>query len=117
MTSRGCARESVSHPRFHRSRVPGLKFSVTTCDAATSRVISAWPWGSLRSHVIDFLLRAEAAQIVADARLLDLDHLGAEFAEERRAERRGQIRREIEHDHAGERPGRIGHAVILPASC
>src|SRR5207249_11670555 len=60
---------------------------------------------------------AEAAQIVADARRLDLDHLGAEFAEERRAERRGQIRREVEHGDAGEPRGGVGHALILPASC
>ena len=46
------------HPRFHRSSVPGRKFSVTTLAEATSRRINACPSGSLRLHVIDFLLRA-----------------------------------------------------------
>src|SRR5262249_58726349 len=37
---------------------------------------------------------AQASQVVADARLLDLDHLGAELAEQRGAYRRRQIGRE-----------------------
>src|SRR5439155_1628817 len=48
-----------------------------------------------------------------DAGLLDLDDVGAELAEERRAERRGEKRREVEHGDAVEGHGGVGHAGHL----
>ena len=57
MTSERRNADSASHPRFQRSSVPGLKFSVSTCDSATRRRISACPSASRRLQVIDFLLR------------------------------------------------------------
>ncbi|GIU89888.1 MAG: hypothetical protein KatS3mg010_0987 [Acidimicrobiia bacterium] len=47
--------------------------------------------------------RTDLAHEVAAARLLDLHDLGALFPEERRAERRGDPRAEIEDADAGER--------------
>src|SRR5207302_4477296 len=58
---------------------------------------------------------AQTTQVVADARLLHLDHVGAELAEQGRADRRGQIRREIEDGDAGEGLGRVGHGGHLTA--
>ena len=60
---------------------------------------------------------AQAPQVVADARLLHLDHVGAELAQERRADGRGQIGREIEDGDAGEGVAGLGHGGILPRSC
>src|SRR2546425_163259 len=57
--------------------------------------------------------RAEAAEVVADAGLLDLDDVGAELAEERRADRRGEKRREVQHGDAVEGRRGVGHAGHL----
>ena len=116
-TSAGLTAASASQPRCHRSSVPGRKFSVTTCVPATRRFTSAWPSGSRKLQVMDFLLRASAShqyegaprcrrtaqptEIVAHARLLHLDHVGAELAQQGRAEGRGQERREVEHGDTG----------------
>ena len=53
--------------------------------------------------------RAEPAQVVAAPRLLDLDDLGAELAEQRAAEGRGHEGREVEHGEAVERAGHEAH--------
>jgi hypothetical protein len=58
---------------------------------------------------------AEAAQVVADAWLLHLDHVGAELAEQGRAHRRGQVRRQIEDGDAGEGVAGLGHGAHLTA--
>ena len=67
--------------------------------------------------MIDFLLRdstshmyempvgglvSEPAEVVADARLLDLDDLGAVLAEQRAAEGRGDERRQVQRHEAVE---------------
>src|SRR5882672_1289977 len=57
MTSAGLTPRSSSQPSCQRSSVPGRKFSASTSAAAASRLISAWPSGTRRLHVIDFLLR------------------------------------------------------------
>src|SRR3989475_6795343 len=59
---------------------------------------------------------AEAPEVVTDTGLLDLDDLGAELAEERRAERRGEECREVEHGDAGECRAGVGHAGHLTAA-
>jgi len=46
--------------------------------------------------------------------LLDLDHLGAELAEERRTHGRGQERREIEHADAIERVRHEREGIMSP---
>ncbi len=56
---------------------------------------------------------AEAPQVVAHARLLHLDHLGAELAEQRRADGRREERGEVEHGDAGEGRGAVGHRPTL----
>src|SRR3989442_2060085 len=56
---------------------------------------------------------AQAPQVVADARLLHLDHVRAELAEQRRAERCRQVGRQIEDTDAVERGAGVGHADHL----
>src|SRR5688572_3300656 len=57
ITSGAFTARSSSQPRPQRSIVPGRKFSATMSAEALSRLMSAWPSGSRRLHVIDFLLR------------------------------------------------------------
>ena len=64
-----------------------------------------------------FRRAAEAPQIVADTRLLHLDHLGAELAEQRRADRRREIGREVEDANGVERAGGVGHGDHLTRTC
>ena len=56
---------------------------------------------------------AEAAQIVAAAGHLGLDHLGAELGHERAAERAGHDLRQLQHADAFQRPG-CAHADSSP---
>jgi len=53
--------------------------------------------------------RPEPAQVVALARQLGLDHLGAELGHERAAERAGHDLRQLEHANATQRQGAFGH--------
>ena len=57
------------------------------------------------------LRRAEAPQVVAAARHLGLDHLGAELGHERAAERAGHHLSQFEHPDAIERTARVGHGA------
>jgi hypothetical protein len=50
--------------------------------------------------------RAVGPAFVAPARLLDLDHVGAEIAEQHGAERPGDDARQVEHAHSGQWPWR-----------
>jgi hypothetical protein len=75
--------------------------------------MSAWPSASrVRAGG-----PAQAPQIVADARLLHLDHLGAELAEQRRADRRRQIGGEVEDANGIERTAGLGHGDHLTRPC
>ena len=56
----------------------------------------------------------EPPEVVTDARLLHLDDLGTELAEERGADGRGQERREVEHADAREGGAGVAHGRILP---
>src|SRR4030095_12487859 len=103
ITSERRIAESASHPRLQRSSVPGLKFSASTCHARAPGVRAG------RS--------AQAPQVVADAWLLHLDHLGAELAEQRRADRRRQVGREIEDANGVERTAGVGHGDHLTCPC
>src|ERR1700722_8369242 len=57
MTSPLLMAESSGQLRFHDSRVPGLKFSISTSDSATSLRTISWAAGSRRSSVTERLLR------------------------------------------------------------
>ena len=120
MISRGLMADSCSQPRPHFSRVPGRKFSSRKSDFATSCFRMSWPSACRRSSVMAFLLRATtghqsdlpcgllAAPVphrVALARRLDLDHLGAEVAEQLAAERAREQRAEFDA-RAARRAGR-----------
>jgi hypothetical protein len=52
--------------------------------------------GELRRHA------ARPPRCIADPRLLDLDHLGAELPEQRRRERTGDDLSGVDHAHPGE---------------
>jgi len=54
---------------------------------------------------VALLERTDGAEEVTLSRELDLDHLRAEVGEERRGERGGDPRPEIEHADTGERTG------------
>ena len=43
--------------------VPGRKFSARMSARAASRAMSAWPSGSRRLHVIDFLFRPSTSHM------------------------------------------------------
>ena len=63
--------------------------------------------------------RTELAHEVAAARLLDLDDVGALFAEQARAERRGDARAEVEDAQARERAAQrsaCGRRAVSPCS-
>ena len=102
-----------------------MKFSTSTSHWASSRRISAWPSrlrdvdrdralvavgaeivGALRGRLPVLALdvgRAPVAGVVAGAGALDLDHVGAEVAQELRAGRPRQDAGQVEHADAGQR--------------
>jgi hypothetical protein len=65
------------------------------------------------------LTRTHGAGVVAGARVLDLDHLGAEVGQMHGRHRPGQQAREVEHADARERAGsrhRLSHTCARPRS-
>ena len=107
---------------FHRSSVPGRKFSTTTSAVAASRRNRSWPSGcaqverdALAAAALDRpeqRVRPSSSPSTNGpisrmksprAGLLDLDDLGALLAEQPGAERRGDARAEVEDPEAGER--------------
>ena len=110
-------RELVGYDMPHRASVPGLKFSRTTSQPrrdATHRVLPARiaQVDGDRPLVARDRRPPEAATVdahavaphdVADAGRFDLDHVGAEVAEQLPGERAGDERAELEDAHACER--------------
>ena len=90
----------------------------------------SWPAGWWRSSVISFLLRLstanqydvpsslgpQPAEVIATARHLGLDDLGAEFGHQGAAERTGHDLGELENPDTVERAGAIGHRPQTLAS-
>ena len=94
---------------------------MTHVGAARRAARSSWPSGCDRSSVTVRLLRPSSfhhrptPSLVGPcprggsaARVLDLDHVGAEVAEQRGGERPGEQRRDVEDPEAFERRGRFG---------
>ena len=116
-TSRGFTAESSSQPSPHRSSVPGRKFSSTTSDRLREPEEEL---GALRRGEIErdealvsgerlepqsgaVLARAVAARRIDARRMLDLDHVGAEVAEEHSGQRRREERGRFDDSDPGER--------------
>ena len=59
--------------------------------------------------------RSETAGVVAAARLLDLDHIGAQITEHLRAGRPGQDARQVEHLQPPQRPTGFAHPPLRSA--
>ena len=126
-TSRGFAAESSSQPSPQRSSVPGRKFSSTTSARSASRRKSVAPVGlreverdeplvareRLEPEPVAVLARPVPARGIGPARVLELDHVRAEVAEQHPGERRREQRRRLDDPDPVERPR--GHGGRPPA--
>ncbi len=118
ITSAGLAACSSSGPRPQRSSVPGRKFSMSTSASRDQRqqqpcaVRLAEIDGDgalvapqrLPPEVDAVFCGTVPARGVRFPRMLDLDHVGAEVAEEGGGEWPGEQGRDVEHAHAVQRP-------------
>ena len=121
-TSPGFAARSVSPSSPNSAISPGRKDSIITSARSASVRASARSSASLRSSAIERLLRfsaevvgadavaprrAPGARVVAAVGALDLDHVGAEVAEQHRGQRAGEHAREVgDEDPVQRRHGR-----------
>src|SRR5664280_1139632 len=109
---------STSQPTPQRSKVPGRKFSQTMSERATRSLNTFAPPRTVQVEGERLLVprlgqpgqrvtaagrRPEVSEYVTADRILDLDHLGPELAEDAGAVRAGDDRGQIQHPQAGQR--------------
>ena len=116
-TARGALASNHSSVKPHFASVPSLKLSITTSAFSIRAASTLRPAGTAMLSVSERLLRlaqeirglagderrAPAAGVVAAARRLDLDDVGAHVAEHHGAQRARQDARQIDDADAGER--------------
>ena len=89
-------------------RVDGAEHSVRNlADALHARVSGAGPWELRAPGLVATMLSGMAA----DARLFDLDDLGAEIRQHDAGEGRGEKSRDVEHADAAERRSLFAHTA------